>query len=228
MAELWIQEEEITEEFLDGTGHHIRRNGNIKSVYFLCEGTEGDYVENNKRFLQDFLIAQEKYPLYLTFITYDDNTDECISFFKKNEIDYTLIHLEEKRTYYTAFKKHHYQPPCFTVKIKDLRSLILVLEETYWLPTQNEFYAIAYSDNLLFRLGNVIEWGKKKERSIAIFNTDEETTFITIFHDGNGFYLFSNQEKYLTLEGLCANLPKRTVITQINDTLVKRGSIEEE
>ncbi len=228
MTEIWIQEEEITQEFLDGTGHHIKLNGNIKSAYFLCEGTKGDYVENNKIFLQDFLIVQEKYPLYLTFITDDDNTEELISLFNKNEIDYTLIHLEEKRTFYTALKKHQYQPPCFTVKIMDSSTLILVLEETYWLPTQNEFYAISYSDNLFFQLGNVTEWGEIKERSVAIFNADEETTFMTIFHDGNGFYLFSNQEKFSTVKSLCSNLPNGTVITQINDTLIKRDCIEEE
>lgn len=222
MAEIWIQEEKLTEKFLDDVGHYIQLNGNIKSVYFIGEGTEGDYVELNKNFLHDFLITQDKYPLYLTFIAYDDHTDEFITLFNKNKIDYTLIKLEEMRTYYTFFKKHQYHPPCFTVKITDSRSLKLMLEETFWLPAQNEFYAISYSDNLFFRLRTVTEWGKKKNRSIPIFNTENDTTFITIFHDGNGFYLFSNEEKYSTVDNLCSNLPSGTVITQINETLIKR------
>jgi hypothetical protein len=70
--------------------------------------------------------------------------------------------------------------------------------------------------------------GRKKERSIPIFNINVETTFITIFHDGAGFYLFSNEEKYSAVESLCAHLPKGTVITQINDLLLKKEKIEEE
>ncbi|TLS35305.1 hypothetical protein [Pseudalkalibacillus caeni] len=69
---------------------------------------------------------------------------------------------------------------------------------------------------------------KKRERSIPIFNIDEGTTFITILHDGAGFHLFSNEEKYSNLDNLISNLPKGTVITQLNDTLIKRDDIEEE
>lgn len=80
----------------------------------------------------------------------------------------------------------------------------------------------------MFKLEKVTEWIRKRERSISIFKIDEETTFITIFHDGAGFYLFSNKEKYSPLDNLISNLPKGTVITQINDTLVKGDDIEEE
>jgi len=220
MSEIWIEEKEQTEEFFDEVGYYITLNGEIASAYFISEGSEGDYVEQNKTFLRDFLIAQDKYPLYLTFITYDDNVNECITLFNDNKIKYTLKYLEEKRTYYTILKKHSYQPPCFTVMITDSNQLMFVIEETFWLPTQNEFYAISYSDNLVFQLSNVTEWGRKREKSIPVFNIEADTTFITIFHDGAGIYLFSNEGKYSTIDRLCSHLPEGTVITQINDTLL--------
>ncbi|MCY9140569.1 hypothetical protein [Peribacillus frigoritolerans] len=97
-----------------------------------------------------------------------------------------------------------------------------------WLPAENEFYSISFSDNLMFELGEVIEWGRKRKRSIPIFKTKGETTFITIFQDGAGFYLFSNDEKYFTLDKFISNLPRGTVITQINDTLVNGDILEED
>lgn len=79
MAEISIQEEKITEKFLDELGHYLRLNGKINSVFYISVDNEEDYVKQTKMFLQDFLIAQDKYPIYLTFITYDDNTDEFIT-----------------------------------------------------------------------------------------------------------------------------------------------------
>ncbi|MDR0140050.1 hypothetical protein RFW18_20010 [Metabacillus idriensis] len=222
MAEIWIQEE-LTEKFLDEADHHMRVDGSIQSIYFMSEGTEGDYVERNQKFLQDFLIAQDKYPLYLTFIAYDDHTKDIVSLFKEKKIEYTLTQLEEKRTYYTLFKKHHYHPPCFTVKIMDSNILSFILEETYWLPAQNEFYSISYDRNLSFHLREIKEWGRKKERSIPVIHVGAKTTFITISHDGAGFYLFSNEDKYSTVNNLCSHLPEGTIITQINDTLLDGG-----
>lgn len=43
-----------------------------------------------------------------------------------------------------------------------------------------------------------------------------DTTFITIAHDGLGYSLFSNLEKYSTLESLYANLPKGTALEEID------------
>ncbi|MED4697195.1 hypothetical protein [Peribacillus frigoritolerans] len=227
MAEIWIKEERVSKKFLDDLGHHISLDEELDTSYFIAADGE-DYVEENKNLLLDFLFSQNKYPLFISFIVYEDQTDEYIAFLKENKIDFTLNYLEEKRTYYDFFGKHQYHPPCFTAKIKDSNSLALILNETFWLPAQNEFYSISFSDNLMFELGEVIEWGRKRRRSIPIFKTKGETTIITICHDGAGFYLFSNDEKYFPLDKFISNLPRGTVITQINDTLVNGDILEED
>ncbi|QNK49970.1 hypothetical protein H7F28_07005 [Brevibacterium sp. PAMC23299] len=227
MAEIWIKEERVSKKFLDDLGHHISLDEELDTAYFIAADGE-DYVEENKNLLLDFLFSQNKYPLFISFIVYEDQTDEYIAFLKENKIDFTLNYLEEKRTYYDFFGKHQYHPPCFTAKIKDSNSLALILNETFWLPAQNEFYSISFSDNLMFELGEVIEWGRKRRRSIPIFKTKGETTIITICHDGAGFYLFSNDEKYFPLDKFISNLPRGTVITQINDTLVNGDILEED
>lgn len=221
MAEIWIEEENFTEEFLNKMDRHIQLNGDIKAVYFINEGSHDDYVEGNKDYLIDFLITQDKYPLYLTLVYIDDEPQEIIKFLIDNKIDYELKYLEEKRAYYTLFKKHQYHPPCFTVQINDAYSLRQIIDETYWLAAQNDFYAISYSNNIVFKQEMVKEWGKPRERSIPGFRIENDTTFVTVTHDGNGFYLFSNEEKFSTVKALCMHLPDKTIITQINDTLIK-------
>lgn len=227
MVEEWIVEEKVTNKFLDESGHHIRINGELDTAFNItAEGEDygEDYVEQNKNYLLDYLICQNKFPFYFTFMVDEDQTDEYIAFLNENTIEYNLNVLEEKRTYYNYLGKHQYHPPCFTVKITDSNSLVLLLNETYWLPTQKKFYSISFSDNLKFELREVKEWGGKRKRSIPIFKIEQETAFITIFHDGHGFYLFSNDD----IDKIIKTLPKGTVITQINDILVNIDNVEEE
>jgi hypothetical protein len=216
MAQIWINEEKINGEFLDNLGHYISFDGQLEKAYYLS----AEEFEQNQIFLQEFLIAQENYPVYITFLVYDDQEEEYKSLLERKGIEYKFTYLEEKRTYYDFTGRHQYHPPCFTAKVDDLESLRFLIGETYWLPAQNEFYFISYSDNLDFKQKAVREWGRKKQRSIPVVKILEKTTFITVSHDGQGFYLFSNDEKFLTLEELCSRLPEGTVITQINDTLV--------
>lgn len=227
MAEIWIVEEKVSNKLLDELQHYIRLNGELKTAYYINADGE-DYIEDNKNFLLEFLIHQNKYPLFVTFVVYDEQVEEYVTFLNQNKIEFTLNNLDEKRSYYDFSGKHLYQPPCFTAKIKDSDKLTLLLNETYWLPSQNDFYSISFSNNLVFELGEVIEWGRKRKRSIPTFKVKLETTFITIAHDGAGFYLFSNEEKYFPLEKFLSNLPKGTIITQINDELMNDENIKEE
>jgi hypothetical protein len=221
MAKIWIKEEEVSEKLIDELDHFISFDGKIQKAYYINASTDGgDYVEENQQFLRDFLISQYKFPLYLTFILYDDQVEEYQDMLKRNSLDFTQFYLEENRSYFDITGRHKYHPPCFLVKIYDSKSISLLLDQTFWLPAQNEFYSISYSDNLNFKLEKVKEWGRKTDRSVPIFKAENDTTFITIYHDGAGFYLFSNEEKYSSIEKLSASLPQGTIITQINDQLL--------
>lgn len=227
MTALWINEEKLTDAFLEETGHHMKIAGKIKSVYYIGDFAEGSYVELNKNFLLEFLKKQNIFPLYCTFAYYTDEVEDIESQLAEQNIPYTLDYLEETRTYYDFSGKHQYHPPRFSVKASDARLLEVLLEYTYGLAASNEFYSISYTDNLSFQLEEVVEWRRKRKRSVAIFNADDPTTFITIAHDGQGFYLYSNDKKYSTVEKLCENLPERSVITQINDVVMDSPDIED-
>ncbi|PFA25241.1 hypothetical protein CN373_01795 [Bacillus cereus] len=215
MTKVWIQKEEMNEHFLDKLNRSLKIDGHINAIYFMSKGTEGDYVEHNKVLLQNLLIAHNTYPLYLTFTYYDDY-EMIQSTLNKLGITYTLSFLEEIQTYWTANQNINYHPPCFTIQIDHSNALILALEATFGITTQNEFYAISNSQNLSFPLETIYEFRRKKEHSIPHFKTEKDTIFITIAHDGLGYYLFSNLEKHSTLEHLCANLPKGTTLEEID------------
>ena len=84
----------------------------------------------------------------------------------------------------------------------------------------NEFYSLSYSENLSFELKRVKEWGRWKNVSIPIFKTEEDSTFITIFHDGAGFFLFSNEDRYSSIQKVCSTFPEDSRLVQINDQLI--------
>ncbi len=67
------------------------------------------------------------------------------------------------------------------------------------------------------------EWGRWKNVSIPIFKTEEDTTFITIFHDGAGFFLFSNESRYSSIQKVRLTFPEGSRVVQINDQLIDQG-----
>ena len=222
MFKVWIQEEKVDSGFLRDTGHHLAIDGHIKKAYHINAEKGEDQVDDNREYLTKFLIQQSKYPLYFTIIGYEEY-DDLEEILKRGGLQYKLNFLEESRPYWTDGKNLTYHPPCFTVEVSDEEELAYILKETYWLPTQNEFYTISTTENLYFNLEEVMEWGEKKKRSAPHFRSEENSTFVTIFHDGYGFYLFSNEEKYSSIQNLCVNLPPKTDIKQINDELVNGG-----
>lgn len=221
MSEIWIQQEQLNTEFDEMVGHYVQLEGPIDSVYFISETMESvDDRDEQRDFLLAFLIKQDRYPLYLTFLCDDMMAEEFEKEFNELGIEYRYELLEEKQAYYTFFKRVTYHPRCFTLPIKDARTLSLALEHTFYLANMNEFYSLSYSENLSFELKRVKEWRRWKNVSIPIFKTEEDTTFITIFHDGAGFFLFSNEDRYSSIQKVCSTFPEGSRVVQINDQLI--------
>ncbi|MET3689377.1 hypothetical protein ABIC37_004926 [Priestia megaterium] len=221
MSKVWVQEEHLNAEFYEMVGHYVQLEGCIESVYFISETIESvDDRDEQREFLLDFLIKQDRYPLYLTFLCDDMMAEEFEEEFNQLGIEYRYELLEEKQAYYTFFKRVTYHPRRFTLPIKDARTLSLALEHTFYLANMNGFYSLSYSENLSFELKRVKEWGRWKNVSIPIFKTEEDTTFITIFHDGAGFFLFSNESRYSSIQKVCLTFPEGSRVVQINDQLI--------
>lgn len=200
--------------------HEVSFDGKTPRIYSLSSVGSEDYVEWNRQFLVDFLSKQAIFPLYISFIVYDEMLEEISAQFDDKEYKFTYELLEAKNYYWTDNKKIGYQPPCFRLVAPNVETLDAVLRETYWLPAQNEFLAVSTVNNLSFVTKEVL-LGKHKMTKVSdpTFSTDELVTFMTIEHDGQGFHLFSNEDKYATIEDVQKQLPENTVVCQVNEVV---------
>lgn len=159
-----------------------------------------------------FLLAAKIFPLYLTFYLETDNAVEYLAGFDTLGVEYNVKYSLKKSIYYTSRRiKSSYQPAFITVKMLDINTLSRIINDTYILAVMNDFYAISSLDNMQFHY---------KKRT-AVIDLKPGSVYISMGHDGHGFYLFSNETRYSSIEMLVGNLPEGTEVTQINDKLIE-------
>ena len=218
MAEIMIMEEQIIEKDAMNLGYPFEMGGELTTAYFIdVSRIEKDGADENKEFLLEFLIHQQVFPLYISFVDEYGLHEEHDAFFKQNKLSYVVLDLDTQfrsGDVKVRYKEYH---PCYTITVQNAENLRLVLNKTYWLASENLFYTISYSDNLSFKLDEIKWWRLKLIRPIGVLTMHANMTCFKIAHDGNGFYLLSNDESYITIEHLVTRFPKGTVISQIND-----------
>lgn len=218
MAEIMIMEKEIIEKDAMNLGYPFEMGGELKTAYFIdVSRIEKDGADESKEFLLEFLIHQQVFPLYVSFVDEYELHEEHDAFFKQNKLSYVVLDLDTQFRGGDAKVRYKEYHPCYTITVQNAEELRLVLNKTYWLASENLFYTISYSDNLSFKLGEIKWWRMKLLRPIGVLTMHPNMTCFKIAHDGNGFYLLSNDESYIPIEHLVTRLPKGTVISQIND-----------
>ncbi|WP_393965725.1 hypothetical protein [Exiguobacterium sp. S22-S28] len=218
MAEIMIMEEQIIEKDAMNLGYPFEMGGELTTAYFIdVSRIEKDGADENKDFLLDFLIHQQVFPLYVSFVDEYELQEEHDAFFKQNNLSYVVLDLDTQfrsGEMKVRFKEYH---PCYTITVQNAEELRLVLNKTYWLASENLFYTISYSDNLSFKLDEIKWWRLKLIRPIGVLTMHPNMTCFKIAHDGNGFHLLSNDEGYIPIDQLMTRFPKGTVISQINE-----------
>ncbi|WP_084245044.1 hypothetical protein [Planomicrobium okeanokoites] len=133
MGKIFIREEEwgSEEEFI------IFDDFQKVSKWYIGPLDYEDYVDKTREFLSDFICAQDSFPVFLTFEPYSEQSVKLEKLLNDNAISYTS-RLEGigSRTF-----------PVFSIKLKGVQSLQLVLEETFWIAAANQFFAISFTDN---------------------------------------------------------------------------------
>jgi hypothetical protein len=194
----------IYEEF-DPEEDSILIDGELKTKLYIGPSEYEDYDEKTKQFLFEFLCKQNHFPIFLTFEPFDDLTDELEKTFKKEKIQY-FKRMEGKESNRKPF-------PVFKVIICDPQSLKIALEETFWFASANQFYALSFSDNINYKLRTVKGlWRKEKKVPLPHFNMKDTSTIITIWHDGQGFNIYTNDLRYSSIEALTQHLPNGTIV----------------
>lgn len=61
---IWLKEEKGTAEFLASIPGYLKLNGDMKQVYYLSADRDKGNDNIDSLFLQQFLLAQHRYPIY--------------------------------------------------------------------------------------------------------------------------------------------------------------------
>ncbi|WP_445493237.1 hypothetical protein [Niallia sp. 03133] len=199
MTKIYITQEELNtdEEYI------LFDNVQKISKLYIGPSEYNDYDDETRLFLYDFIRNQALFPIFLTFEPYNDLTEEIEYTFQKECVQYSLRFESTKNKSF----------PVFNVIINDPHSLKLTLEETFWIASSNQFYAFSFSDNISYKLAikkGVL--GGKKPYMLPCFNMKDTFTIIKLWHDGQGFNLYSNDTRYSTIEMLTNHLPNGTII----------------
>jgi hypothetical protein len=193
----------IYEEAFDHEKEPIRIIGKLDARYYIGPWEYENYVEETKQILFEFLCKQNRFPLYITFEPYNDVYGNIVAALEKEDIKYSIIRIQKKRESF----------PVFDVIVKGPKSLNIVFEEAFWLASTNQFFAISFDDNIRYEIVAVKNWyGKTVQIPLPHFIMNDESTVITLFHDAQGFYIFSNDKRYSSIEELRDRLPKTAIL----------------
>jgi len=168
------------------------------------------YVEADKigRLLTEFFCEKNKFPIYLTFATYE-NFSEFEKVLKEENQEFEVGYLDDKVLTSTEDGSMlEYNVPVIKAKISDPGAMKKVIGGTFWIAASNPPHVFSNSDNLSFEKESGQNWfGEEVENSVLKIDMGESTTTILISHDAYGFYFFSNEEDYSTISSFISLLP---------------------
>ncbi|MGE6370916.1 hypothetical protein ACQKDD_17360 [Planococcus kocurii] len=173
------------------------------SKWYIGPSDYEDYSDRTREFLSEFIRMQDSFPVFLTFEPYSDQAVKLEKLLNDNAISYTSrVEGIGSRMF-----------PVFTITLKDVQDLQLVLEETFWMAAANQFFAFSFTDNCTYKLAmKKTIMRKEKPYMLPYFQMEENSTVITTWHDGQGFNLYTSNERYKTLERLISHLPTSTIV----------------
>lgn len=199
MAKIYISQEdwESKEEFI------IFNDSQKVSKWYIGPSDYEDYSDRTREFLSEFIRMQDSFPVFLTFEPYSDQAVKLEKLLNDNAISYTSrVEGIGSRMF-----------PVFTITLKDVQDLQLVLQETFWMAATNQFFAFSFTDNCTYKLAmKKTIMRKEKPYMLPYFQMEENSTVITTWHDGQGFNLYTSNERYKTLERLISHLPTSTIV----------------
>lgn len=199
MIKVYIEKESFNqdEEFITFSGQYSNEN------FYIGPAESDDYDDNTREFLYEFLRGQSIFPVYIVFEPYSDVAERTISTLEKAHIQHTCIQNKVNSKKQTILK----------VVVKDDKKLKFLLEEFFWFAASNQFFSVSFSDNcsyhLVTRKGFI---GKNRAYMIPNFHMHSNSTVITIFHDGFGVNIYSNDSKFSSIDNLAKSFPPNVEI----------------
>ena len=165
-------------------------------------------LDSTCEILADFICTKALFPLYLTFEPFTGMEDDLERLLHGKNIDYSLR--------FEGLKNKRF--PVFKLTIETPSSLTFVLQETFWIATCNNFYAFSFSDNIVYKPKIGKSWFRSEKTWIwPHFDMNGASTVIEIWHDGDGFNLYTTESRFSTIEKLASQFPPETSIATNED-----------
>lgn len=169
---------------------------------------EDEYFDKTREFLIDFVCAQDSFPIFLIVEPFGDVSEDLVKLLEDNDVVYTIQMEGLKKVF-----------PVLKIVLKDVHSLKLVIDKTFWIAGANNFYALSFSDNCTYKLATrKTIWGREKPFVHPFFEMKGASTVISIWYDGDGFNLYANDHRYKTWKSLMSHLPKGTLVEEADSS----------
>ncbi|MFP3355806.1 hypothetical protein R0K17_00480 [Planococcus sp. SIMBA_143] len=161
------------------------------------------YDVETQEILTHFLIAQNRFPIHLTIELFSGVFDELKTSFQKQGINHSITNEQKGRKNTIVFR----------AILENPAALSFAIAKTFWIACANQFYAISYPDILSYATVQSTGWfGRKKQLLRPHVNIQSPSSLIVIWHDGQGFNLYTDEEKYSTPRNLADHFPSDTPI----------------
>ncbi|MTH53305.1 hypothetical protein GKZ89_07745 [Bacillus mangrovi] len=169
---------------------YIIKNSGASKGYYLRPDEYENYDEHTKQLLYDLICSMDYFPIFITYEAYDRDVESLLV---KWGIHFTMIVSTPLNTY-----------PLYHLHIPNSKSLMLVLNETFWTAASNQFYALSISGFI------PLEQVKRHRRSVMLPSIDMavHSEVMVIFHDGWGFEWYTNNP---------FTLPEGTIVTNAEE-----------
>ncbi|WP_211654941.1 hypothetical protein [Planococcus alpniumensis] len=191
-----------TEDFIPKDEYPIFNSDSYLTKLYVSPVNDEHYDIETQQILIHFLIAQNRFPVHLTIELFSGVSDELKSSFQKQGISHSIIN-----------EQNHKSTAVFRAILENPIALSFALAKTFWIACANQFYAVSYPDSLSYTTVQLTGWfGRKKQLPRPHFNMQNPSSLIVIWHDGQGFNLYTCEEKYSTPGNLAGDFPSDTPI----------------
>lgn len=190
------------EDFNPKAEYPILDSGSDLAKLYVSPMNDEHYDVETQEILIQFIMSQNRFPVHLTIELFSGVSDELKASFQKQEINHSITNeLNYKNTV------------VFRAILENPIDLSFAIAKTFWIACANQFYAISYPDSLSYTSVQSSGWfGRKKQVLRPLLNTPSHASLIVVWHDGQGFNLYTSEKKYATPEKLASYFPSDTPI----------------
>ena len=175
----------------------------VPAKLYVSPVNDEHYDVETQQILIHFIISQNRFPVHLTVELFSGVSDELKTSFQKQAIDHSITNEQTGRTNTTVFRAILENPDAVNFAIA----------KTFWIACANQFYVLSCPDSLSYSKVKSTGWfGREKQILRPYFPTSSHVSFIVVWHDGQGFNLYTSEEKFATLENLASYFPSDTLI----------------